>query len=1199
MSRKADDLPDREARDAIERERSRNVIVEAGAGTGKTHTLVSRILELIAPTDPGTMSTISSTSTTPSLSSLSSPSASFPSAASLTTSASSQPCPLSLSRIAAITFTRKAAGELQLRIRQALLDRLATTPPHDNERRARLAAALGEVDIAFIGTIHSFADRLLRMRPVEAEISPSYEVIDPEDPVIEETAELLLTSAESGILPEALALVMTSFGLSRARVKETQLTIQDYLDAGLRAETLELEHSSIPGFNSLVRAMILQRDVPFPCPEVPAPPLDDAKKAVREFIRRIDRLSGDSEGTRWFKDLRRPLAECLEEKNPVELLSSLRRAVLVVPKFQMRANFPDDPEGWRLWREFTCGEKKTETPSLQEALLAPLGGWLGSRLARIAPVVAAAYEHVKTRHECVDQTDLLIKLRNLLEKNERGIRAFYQSLFDHILVDEFQDTDPLQAEILFFLAEDGQSARRWDEVRLTPGRLTIVGDPKQSIYRFRRADIVSYADVLERMAGQGALERRLETNFRSRPSLVRYFNERLPDLLGKPPEDGRVFDREHGIAYYEDLAPGPIEDAAPVVHVLPYSDPEAEKLKADRARRIEAGMLARYLRWLKDKSKLKVRDRETDEVRPVDFGDVAVLAQATTNVPLLFRALERFGIPYAARGATLFLREPVIRQLILGLRAVADESDGVAQAAYFRPPFFALDLADVAAGRLEEEDARRSPEVAEAAARAEEARALLYDLREERFEFLPSTTARRLMERTAFARTLSLLPNGSQKLAAAREVLFILDELVAREGLDFDGATARIREWVDSPVQMDSPAPVSGQAVQVLTIHQAKGLEFPVVVLWDGFAKIGARVDGTPWKVTRNGNWAIRLDGLKAGSKSGRSLIDEEKAIEKEERKRLYYVAATRARDLLVVPTPNQGSRDKVSHILAGEMASGSALKMEEFKEGALPEWAEGVNEAPAFPEIRFAGAAAEKELREKWSGALGESARPIAVPVAVTALAKAKRQAEGKGEPEGWPGKTERGATGVNKPDGISEDPEEIADLSGEREEGKAASRFGAEFGLTVHAALSAILRGSPADIEKVVSACAAAKGLENHLGEAVKDVRRALDALKSRGLLTDKVAVYPEYPVVMPDGEGRLITGFIDLVAASPDCIWIIDFKTDSPPEEPLETVYPEYVRQIRLYKELLEKTVKINAPIRAGLLFTATGKIEPCPI
>jgi ATP-dependent helicase/nuclease subunit A len=362
---------------------------------------------------------------------------------------------------------------------------------------------------------------------------------------------------------------------------------------------------------------------------------------------------------------------------------------------------------------------------------------------------------------------------------------------------------------------------------------------------------------------------------------------------------------------------------------------------------------------------------------------------------------------------------------------------------------------------------------------------------------------------------------------------------VRQSRLDFDGATARLREWIDSP------APVSGQAVLVLTIHQAKGLEFPVVVLWDGVAKLGVKADGTPWKVTRDGNWAIQLEGLQAGSQSGRSLIEREKAIEKEEKKRLYYVAATRARDLLVVPMPNQGNKDKVSHLLAGDLTGGAVLRMEEFKAGDLPEWAAGVSEAPAFPEIRFAAARAEKELR----AGRGLTAGPA----------------------------------------------EETTDLSGELEAKQAASRFGPEFGMTVHAALSAILRGIQAEVERVVSACAARYGLENHIDDAVADVRRMLNALKKIKLLAARVVRYPEYPVVMPDKEGQLIAGYIDLVACAPDCVWIIDFKTDAPPEGPLEVAHPDYLKQISLYKELLSKTAKIKTQVRASLLFSATGRLE----
>lgn len=1146
-------LPDRTARDEIIRERSRNVIVEAGAGTGKTRTLVDRFLELIAPADPSAN-------------------------------------PLRLSRMAAITFTRKAAGELQLRVRQALLERLDKTPSSDDRRRGLLATALGEVDISFIGTIHSFADRLLRMRPVEAGISPAYEILDQEDPILTETTELLLTSSESGLLPEALSPSISAQSLPRDHVEEAQKTIQDYIEAGLRAESRSAGFSSILGFDALVRAMVLQRDVPFPCPEVSDPPIENIKETVRDFARTIDNLPGDSEGTKWFRELGSRLNESLEEPTPIEFFASLRRALVYIPKFTKRDHFTDDPDGWNLWKEFRDGDKKRGIAPAKDALLAPLGDWLGRRLARIAPVVVAAYEHVKARHECVDQTDLLIKLRNLLEKNEGNIRAFYQALFDHILVDEFQDTDPLQAEILFFLAEDGQSASRWDKVKLRPGRLTIVGDPKQSIYRFRRADIETYAKVCERMASQGALTRRLETNFRSRPALIRYYNDRLEAFLGKAPENGKGFDPEHGVAFYEKLIAGPIEEASSVLHVLPYSDPESEKLYADRARLIEAGMLARYLLWLKNESKIKIRDRETDEVRPVEYGDIAVLAQATTNLPKLFRALERFGIPYAARGATLFLQEPVIQQLILGLRAVADDSDGIAQAAFFRPPFFALNLADVIADRLKEGE--RSSEVEKAAERAQNAREILHALRKSRFEGLPSQTARRLMEETAFAKTLSLMPNGSQKLAAAREVLFILDELVAREGLDFDGATARLRDWIESPVQMDPPAPVSGQAVLVLTIHQAKGLEFPVVVLWDGFAELRGRADGTPWRVTRDGDWAIELEGLKAGSKESGSLIEHEKDIVKEEKKRLYYVAATRARDLLIVSIPPKGGKEKISHILAGDLENEAVQRLDEFQPSNLPEWACDLKEAPPFPEIKFEGEKTELLLRDRWQGALGASSRPIAVPVAVTDLAHSKEKIEERPERRDLAGVNAYKAQHLGS---TAESLDEITDLSGEREIRQLASRFGPAFGATVHAALSVILRGSRAGIENVVRACAAAHGLADHLDDAIEDVQRALDCLKKMGILKEKVYRYPDYPVALPDGQGRLITGYIDLVAYTPDCVWIIDFKTDPPPVGPLEVAYPAYKKQIELYKELMNKTMNLKKPIRAGLLFSANGSFE----
>ncbi|MGH7310262.1 MAG: UvrD-helicase domain-containing protein, partial [Candidatus Rokuibacteriota bacterium] len=230
-----------------------------------------------------------------------------------------------------------------------------------------------------------------------------------------------------------------------------------------------------------------------------------------------------------------------------------------LPKNRKKSQgFGGDEVAWKAW--------KLIDGTILPALRGPLDRWMATRLARLHPVVVALYEKVKARRQVLDQLDLLIKLRDLLARH-RDVRRELQNLFDHIFVDEFQDTDPLQAEVVLFLCERDAAAARWDEVALRDGALTLVGDPKQSIYRFRRADVAMYDRVRQVVMRGAHLPVRLSANFRSAPSLIPWLNDRFEGILGASP-DGQPFDAWSGVVFHQPLDPGREGPRTTPVHVL-------------------------------------------------------------------------------------------------------------------------------------------------------------------------------------------------------------------------------------------------------------------------------------------------------------------------------------------------------------------------------------------------------------------------------------------------------------------------------------------------------------------------------------------------------------------------------------------------------------------------------------------------------
>jgi ATP-dependent exoDNAse (exonuclease V) beta subunit len=1090
-------LVDEEDRQRAIIERERNVIVDASAGTGKTSLVVDRLVELVAPRDGRRA--------------------------------------IPIDRLAAITFTRKAAGELRVRTRQRILEQLATLPP-GSPRAAPLRQALGGIDTAQIATIHGFADRLLRNWPAQARLDPRYELDDDAARLTDECFQRLVHAAEARTLGELLR------GSAAAdRTDEATATLVDLQRAGLRLRSLDTEHWTYHGLDNLIAGFVLYRDLD--APEPAAGELDRAafERFAGEYLQLVEGLSPGTRGGRWLVDSGAILRSVLGERDPAVMFGELVERLERGPRGKAsdaprRAHdFPGDERAWEAWKAFAGDERKQPIRArpLRDDLLAPLRRWLAIRLVRLRPVVLAVYELVKARHQVVDHVDLLLRLRDLL-RDDRAIRRSCQALFDHLFVDEFQDTDPLQAEIVLFLCERGAEAATWDQVAPAPGTLTLVGDPKQSIYRFRRADLATYQRVVEIVERAPHRAVRLSSSFRSAPGLVDWLNGRFAEILGSS-ERGERFCRDTGDVFHQPLSRGRASGADPTVHAVPIDLPEAGS--AAEVRALEAEAMARYVRWLVRVSGVQIVDPVSHAPRPIGHGDIGVLAITTTHLPVLFEAFDRDDVPYAARGGSLFLADPIHRRFLLGLCALADRDDGVALAALLRPPFFAVDLGDLARSRAGDPEDR-----------AAQARAIVRELRRRRFERGPGATARALLEDTGLGRTIALGPNGRQRLSGLRELCFQVEARAFAEQLDFDAIMERLRGWIDHPQALDQPHPVTGDAVRVMTIHQAKGLEFPVVVLWDGRAAWKERATYDAWTVERDGRgWAMRLDRLAWEEPAGLEIERRERLMREAERKRLVYVAATRARDLLVIPKVGQPDEHWIFSTLLGSTHAPTVIEQALHTPDRHADWFDAASPGTAAPTKEVTDH--DVELTRTWSARAIEASRPHLLPGAFTQAASPRLLWGKKG-------------------------------------------RFGSIFGETVHVAIGLALQAGTG-AEDAVRIAAFRTALTTHVPEAVEDVARALATLHALGVSAGEGAYRLEYPVAGLASGGDLVAGYVDLVIERAEGLIVIDFKTDAPPERD-ELIPQKYLDQVHGYAGVLEQALSART-ILAGLLFTADGGVR----
>ncbi len=930
----------------------RNLALMAGAGAGKTYSLVTMVLHLLA-------------------------------------GAREAAGPLRPARLCMLTFTDKAAAEMRARTRSRL-DALAQGEASEPELRASLER-LGrpfpaldawrelreELSAATVGTFHSLCGQLLRRAPPGLGIDPAFEVLDELEAsgLVQDVCErVVLDALEAGdALTRELCqeLTFSGSGFSDGLVASLRHVYGKLREEGLRAAS-----------------------APVAQPEQALAELEAILREARELCTSARGLDARREWSRLLGACER----ALEGMTPENLFAADRLPALMAAFRADGRNFARLSKGAAgpirvlYWRVF--GKSDGSVTRLEDAFAAWRTAPFEATFRDLLGRVEERHEVEFSRRNVFDFTALLVKARDLL-RDHPVFRDQMQQRMGALLVDEFQDTNRLQLELVLLLAERREGGPRHvppdaellAELPLEPAFLCAVGDRKQSIYEFRGADVSVFTLLEKKIVSEGGAKDFLRHNRRSVPALLAFFNRTFTGVLvaSQPP-------RPYEVAYRPEE-----DDLSPVRPAL-AEGPSVERLRLGEAastaeaRENDAEAVARRLRvLLAPGAEPWVTHEDGQRLRPARGGDVAILLRTFTHLEVYRQALIRHGVPHRVLRGRGFYGAQEVLDLASLLALLSDSDDSLALAAVLRSPL--VGLADASLFRLAGEEGLTLTGVKKHLSteefpprerlRLERFLTALPSLRRERDRLGVRALLQVALEVTGYREAMAGTPYAEQASANIDKLLVLAGR---RDERGTGGCVAFARELrllADSDpteAQADLLDADDPRAVQILTIHRAKGLEWPVVVV----PALGGRRRSTSGRAHFERTHGLSLrpwlpDTLEDFSSPRFEQVKEElRARELAEYRRLLYVALTRARDRLILSgSEERGAGESWWLMITGRLEADSELRtlvrdvdVDAFPPPAdpLPPSAEQLEKAEARVEaavrrVREGGPAPEPEL--------------------------------------------------------------------------------------------------------------------------------------------------------------------------------------------------------------------------------------------
>ncbi len=767
------------------------------------------------------------------------------------------------STLAAITFTIKAAAQLREKFQESVEARLRAS--EDAIVQQRLRSALRGIGRGFIGTTHAFCARLIRERPVEAGLDPEFEEVD------QVAAQVLLREFWSAwwasevatgnpLLGEAAAVGLEGWLLRSAFAK-----IVEHPDV-----TFVVTRQARPDLRAVCDQLCSLLDE---CePHLPTDADRDQPDDFELMIVALLRLRRSLDLNQLPFQLR-----FLEEGNHAS-----RKPV--------QKRWPEGKVAKQLGENYKAFATSALRPALQH-----WREYVHAIALELLRPAAVAFADERRRSGKLTFQDLLLCARDML-RDHPPVRRYFQRRFTHLLVDEFQDTDPLQAEVMLLLTGGDSEERNWRKLQPLPGSLFIVGDPKQSIYRFRRADITTYLEVKDRIVAGGGTVLQLGTNFRSAPPICAFVNEAFASLFTAVDVDaGRQAAHVDLDAYRESGPPAGVYSLeTPHGLVDDMAEVEARCVAGWIGRSVAAGMI------IEDEG---VR-------RPVRWSDFLLVSSGRPRLSIYARVFQELAVPYEITGSRAFAGAPELGSVLPLLRAVVDFDDAPAIVAFLRGELCGVD--DDALYRFHQEGGRFSPfrEHPEGTdSRIVHGLGVLREAIEDSRQHPPAAAIGRLFERLGLFPVAVSGDQAGTRSGALALALTTARDLSAR-GEPLESIIGVWADLLNAPPDVEELDidPARADAVRLMNLHQVKGLEAPIVFLIDPSDEFDHPVD---LFVDRSGDESRGYFALSKQWGQGTKPLAQppewdghvrtETAFKDAEKKRLLYVAATRAKHLLII----------------------------------------------------------------------------------------------------------------------------------------------------------------------------------------------------------------------------------------------------------------------------------------------------------